>query len=164
MGALKDSLLVEYDHEMAATRKLLERVPGNKLAWAPHEKSRSLGGLATHLSAIPAWGHRILSSLSFDLAGAWPLAEGTTSVPEILAAFDRSSASTRASMNMTDPEYLAMWTLTRGEQEIFALPRISAFRTFVLYHMVHHRGQLGVYLRLNDVAVPPVYGPTADEG
>ena len=164
MGTLKDSLLVEYDHEMAATRRLLERVPEDKLHWAPHERSRSLGDLATHLSAIPTWGYAILNALSFDLEGAWPEADAKASLSDILAEFDRSAAKTRASMHKTDPEYLARWALTRGDQEVFTMPRISAFRTFVLYHLVHHRGQLSVYLRLNDVAVPAVYGPTADEG
>ena len=164
MGALKDGLLVEYDHEMAATRRLLERVPEDKLRWAPHERSRSLGDLATHLCAIPTWGYAILNALSFDLEGRWPETIARTSVSEILAAFDESAAKTRTSMQKTDPEYLAMWALTRGDQEVFTMPRISAFRTFVLYHLVHHRGQLSVYLRLHDIAVPAVYGPTADEG
>jgi uncharacterized damage-inducible protein DinB len=164
VGALKDGLLVEYDHETAATRKLLERVPEDKLQWAPHERSRSIGDLATHLCAIPTWGYAILNTLTFDLEGAWPETIAGTSVSDILTAFDESSARTRTSMHKTDPEYLAMWALTRRDQEVFTMPRISAFRTFVLYHLVHHRGQLSVYLRLNDIAVPAVYGPTADEG
>jgi uncharacterized damage-inducible protein DinB len=163
VGALKDTLLVEYDHEMAATRRLLERVPGDKLDWSPHGKSRSLRDLAAHVCAIPAWGRAILETFTFDLAGQWPPAEAGTSLPEMLASFDRSSVATRSAMHKTDAEYLAVWALTRGEQEVFTLPRIAAFRTFVLYHLVHHRGQLSVYLRLNDVAVPAMYGPTADE-
>jgi uncharacterized damage-inducible protein DinB len=139
-------------------------MPEDKLHWAPHERSRSLGDLATHLCAIPAWGYAILNALSFDLEGTWPQADSKACLHDILAAFDQASARTRTSMHKTDPEYLAMWALTRGDQEVFTMPRISAFRTFVLYHVVHHRGQLSVYLRLNGIAVPAVYGPTADEG
>ena len=164
MGTLKDILLVEYDHEMATTRKLLARVPEDQLQWAPHEKSRTLGVLAAHLCSIPTWGNLILNESSFDLAGGTPAPGAKASRQEILGAFDESSARTRASMNKTDPEYLALWALTRGRQEIFTMPRIAAFRTFVLYHIVHHRGQLSVYLRLHDIAVPAMYGPTADEG
>jgi uncharacterized damage-inducible protein DinB len=163
VGALKDSLLVEYDHETAATRKLLARIPGDKLHWTPHERSRSLGDLAAHVCAIPAWGPAILDSFSFDVGANWPPAVHRTTVTDILSGFDQAAAATRASMQKTDAEYLAMWALTRGDQEIFTLPRISAFRTFVLYHLVHHRGQLSVYLRLNDVPVPALYGPTADD-
>jgi uncharacterized damage-inducible protein DinB len=163
VGALKDSLLVEYDHETAATRKLLERIPADKLQWTPHEKSRTLGDLAAHVCAIPAWGPAILDAFSFDLGAEWPGPVQTATVGGLLEAFDHAAAATRASMQKTDAEYLAMWALTRGDQELFTLPRISAFRTFVLYHLVHHRGQLSVYLRLNDVPLPALYGPTADD-
>ena len=162
--AIKDGLLTEYDHEMGTTRKLLDRVPDAKLAWKPHPKSMSLGGLATHLSNLPNWGGTILNELSFDLAYAPPNVEEKSSHAEILAAFDTSSKRTRAWLDKTDPELLAPWSLTRGGQEIFTLPRVTAFRTFILYHIVHHRGQLSVYLRLNDIAVPAIYGPSADEG
>ena len=161
---IKDGLLAEYDHETATTRKLLERVPEDKLPWAPHARSMSLGGLATHLANIPNWGGIILTQLSFDLSGAPPNLETKTCRADILAFFDESVKRTRAAMDKSDPEYLAAWALRRGGQEMFSMPRIAAFRTFVLYHMVHHRGQLSVYLRLNDVPVPAIYGPTADEG
>ena len=162
--SLKDGLLVEFDHEMATTRKLLERLPDDKLSWKPHAKSMSLGGLGTHLGNIPHWSSAILEKLSFDLAESPPhLAEKTTRA-DILTLFDDASRTTRAAMDKTDAEYLAVWSLKRGGQEMFSLPRIAAFRTFVLYHIVHHRGQLSVYLRLNDIPVPPIYGPTADEG
>jgi len=162
--AIKDGLLVEYDHEMGTTRKLLERIPDDKLAWQPHAKSMSLAGLATHLSNLPNWGATILSDLSFDLAEAPPSLDAKGSRAEILAAFDAASGRTRAALDKTDAELTAPWSLRRGSHEIFTLPRAAAFRTFVLYHVVHHRGQLSVYLRLNDVPVPAIYGPSADEG
>src|SRR5262249_47760283 len=101
---------------------------------------------------------------SFDLASAPPNLTAKGSRAEVLAFFDENVRRTRASLDKTDAELAARWTLTRGTQEIFSMPKVAAFRTFVLYHMVHHRGQLSVYLRLNDVAVPPIYGPSADEG
>jgi uncharacterized damage-inducible protein DinB len=162
--AIKDGILAEYDHEMGTTRKLLERVPDDKLAWRPHPKSMSLAGLATHLSNLPNWGATILTDLSFDLAEAPPNLEEKSSCADILAAFDASARRTRVALDKTDPELLAPWSLRRAGQEVFTLPRVAAFRTFVLYHVVHHRGQLSVYLRLNDVSIPAIYGPTADEG
>jgi uncharacterized damage-inducible protein DinB len=162
--ALKDGLLAEYDHEIATTRKLLERLPDDKLSWKPHDRSMSLGGLATHLGSIPTWGTTILDDPFFDLAGSPSSAEAKSSTAAILALFDESARQTRAAMDKTDPEYLSMWALKRGGQEMFSMPRLNAFRSFVLYHLVHHRGQLSVYLRLNDIPVPAIYGPSADEG
>jgi uncharacterized damage-inducible protein DinB len=161
---IRDALLADYDHEMGTTRRLLERLPEDKLPWKPHEKSMSLGGLATHLTTIPQWGGIILNAPSFDLAAAPPSAAEKTTLAEILASFDQARSQTRAWMDKTDAEYSSMWSLKRGGQEIFSMPRVAAFRSFVLHHLIHHRGQLSVYLRLNDVPVPAIYGPSADEG
>jgi uncharacterized damage-inducible protein DinB len=162
--AIRDALLADYDHEMGTTRRLLERLPDDKLGWKPHEKSMSLGGLATHISHIPEWAGAILNELSFDLAGPPPPAPEQTSRAGILAAFDATRARTRSWMDKSDAEYNALWTLKRGGHQVFSVPRVGAFRSFVLHHIIHHRGQLSVYLRLNDVAVPAIYGPSADEG
>jgi uncharacterized damage-inducible protein DinB len=162
--AIKDGLLAEFDHEMATTRKLLERLPEEKLSWKPHAKSMSLGGLATHLANLPHWGRTILNESSFDLGATPPNLQEKTSRADILAAFDDTTREARTSLNKTDAELMAPWALKRGGHEMFSLPRMAAFRTFVLYHIVHHRGQLSVYLRLNDVPVPAIYGPSADEG
>ena len=161
---IKDALLAEYDHEMGTTRKLLERLPDDKLAWRPHEKSMALGELASHLGNIPNWASTILNDASFDLAAAPPNQTPKASRAEILALFDDSTKKTRALMNKSDAEYMAPWSLKRGGQDMFSMPRFAAFRSFVLSHTIHHRGQLSVYLRLNEIPVPPIYGPTADEG
>jgi len=162
--ALKDTLLAEFDHEMGTTRRLLERIPDAQLGWKPHDKSMTFAGIATHLSNLPNWGTTILNDASYDLAAGPPNLTAGESAAAILANFDTASAKTRASLDKTDAELNAQWKLTRGDQEMFSLPRAVAFRMFVLYHLVHHRGQLSVYLRLNDIPVPAIYGPTADEG
>ncbi|HKT81200.1 MAG TPA: DinB family protein [Vicinamibacterales bacterium] len=162
--AIKDGLLAEFDHEMAATRKLLDRIPDEKLAWKPHDKSYSMGGLATHLASLPNWTATILEQLSFDMADAPPRPADRTSRSEILGLFDSTVAAARKIMDKSDAEYTAPWSLKRGNQELFTIPRVAAFRSWVLSHSIHHRGQLSVYLRLNDLPVPAIYGPSADEG
>ena len=162
--AIRDALLADYDHEMGTTRKLLERLPDDKLSWKPHAKSMSLGGLATHLCNLPHWGGTILNDASFDLADAPPNLAEKTSRADILASFDETRARTRGWMDKSDAEYNAPWTLKRSGKQMFTLPRVAAFRSFVLHHVIHHRGQLSVYLRLNDVLIPSIYGPSADEG
>ena len=162
--ALKDTLLAEFDHEMGTTRRLLERLPDGQLGWKPHEKSMTLGGLATHLSNLPNWGTTILNDASYDLAAGPPNLTAAESRADILSFFDTTVAKTRAALDKSDAELGTQWKLRRGDHEIFSMPRTAAFRTFVLYHSVHHRGQLSVYLRLNNIPVPAIYGPTADEG
>jgi len=161
--AIKDSLLAEFDHEMGTTRRLLERLPNDRFAWRPHDKSMALGELATHLSNLPTWGAVILKERSFDLAEAPPPLAAKTSTADVLAAFDDTVRATREQMDRLDIEYTAPWTLRRAGQEVFTLPRMAAFRTFVINHTIHHRGQLSVYLRMNGVPLPSIYGPTADE-
>ena len=160
---IRDTLLTEFDHEMAATRKLVERVPDDRLAWKPHEKSYSLGGLATHLSNLLLWAGSILNEDSFDLAVELPRNAEITSRAELLSRFDANSKRVRGWMDKTDAEYGGRWSLKRGGQELFSMPRVVAFRSFVVNHMIHHRGQMTVYLRHNDVPLPALYGPTADE-
>jgi len=162
--AVKDGLLAEYDHEMGTTRKLLERLPDDRFSWKPHEKSMTLGGLSTHLANLPYWGDLILNRPLFDIAEAPPNLQPKASRAEVLAFFDERVKATRNWLDKTDAELVAPWTLKRGGQQMFTMPRIAAFRSFVLSHSIHHRGQLSVYLRLNDVPVPAIYGPTADEG
>jgi uncharacterized damage-inducible protein DinB len=161
--ALKDGVLAEFDHETGTTRKLLARVADDKLAWKPHDRSRTMGALAMHLAHLPHWGDIILNHTAIDLADYPPMTNEKKSRAELLDYFDGKVRLARAALDKTDAELVAPWTLRRSGQEMFTLPRIAAFRTFVLYHSAHHRGQLSVYLRLNDIPVPSIYGPTADE-
>jgi uncharacterized damage-inducible protein DinB len=163
---IAESLLPEYDHELATTRRLLERVPEAEFGWKPHEKSMSLGQLAGHVANIPWWLSATLDAPFYDVKVGDR--EATLAAPEsrevMLREFDEKVKRARASLaKATDAELAAPWTLKSGGHEIFSLPRITAVRTFVMNHMIHHRGQLSVYLRLKDVPLPPMYGPTADE-
>jgi uncharacterized damage-inducible protein DinB len=160
---IADALLAEFDHEMISTRKVLERVPDDKREWKPHPKSFSLGALATHVSNLPMWGTETLSKTEFDLTGN-PTTPALTSTADILAAFDRNVAAARAALvGKSDAELAAMWSLRRNGKTIFSMPRTAIWRSFVMSHVIHHRAQLTVYLRLLDVPVPSLYGPSADE-
>ncbi|MDX6613257.1 MAG: hypothetical protein QOD75_2443 [Blastocatellia bacterium] len=164
---LSDTLLPEWDHEMANTRKTLERVPTEKLDWKPHEKSSAMGALATHLANIPTWAIHTLTKESLDLAPVGeppPRSELLKSTAEILATFDKNVTSGREAIAAaSDEEFFKPWALLHGGNQILAMPKMAVLRGFVMSHNIHHRAQLGVYLRLNDVAVPSIYGPSADE-
>lgn len=161
---IRPLLLAEFDHEMAVTRRLLERCPAN-FDWTPHQKSYSLGGLATHLARLPHWGERILSNDSFDLVlDHRPQDPPYLSLAEVLDTFDRNVRAVRGQLTaLSEAELAAPWELRKSGQKLMTLPRLSAFKTMVVNHTVHHRGQLSVYLRLLDVPLPPIYGPSADE-
>lgn len=162
--ALNQALLPEFDHEMQSTRRTLERVPEDKLGWKPHQKSMSLGGLATHLATINHWVDATIGMDSFDVAGVPPTPE-LKSRAEILAMFDQNAANARKAIAAADDAQLMKpWSLLSSGKAVFTLPRIAVLRSFILNHTIHHRGQLSVYLRLNDVPVPSIYGPSADEG
>jgi uncharacterized damage-inducible protein DinB len=160
---LVDALLPEFDHEMTTTRKLLERVPDDKFAWKPHDKSMSLGQLANHVATIPSWGGVTLAQSEFDLA-ANPQAPPATSRADILSTFDGHVATTRAVLvGYADEAMAAPWALKHGASTLFSMPRAGVWRGFVMSHLIHHRAQLGVYLRMQDIALPATYGPSADE-
>jgi uncharacterized damage-inducible protein DinB len=164
--AIKDALLPEYDHELATTRRLLERVPDAELGWRPHVKSFTLGELAGHVANIPFWCTTTVQTtvLDLDTLGDAAKIKAPESTAAMLAAFDKSVAEARNALaGCGDSEMMAPWTLKAGGQEIFTLPKVAAIRSFVMNHLIHHRGQLSVYLRLKDVPLPPIYGPTADE-
>lgn len=162
--SLAQSLLPELDHEMSGTRRVLERVPLERYDWAPHAKSFSLGRLANHLAGLPRWGSIALTTKEFDLAQGGTAPSDFRTREELVAGFDRNLAATRTALAGTSDEALhEAWTLRNGTHPIFTLPRLAALRNLVLNHNVHHRGQLTVYLRLLDVPVPGLYGPSADE-
>src|SRR5579871_2608868 len=127
--AIKDGLLAEFDHETATTRKLLERLPDDRLAWTPHDRSMTFGALATHITELPRWADAILNQTRFDLAAMPAAAPPAGSRSAILAAFDAHVTTARAMLDRTDAELSAYWTLRRGDQEIFTMPRATAFRT-----------------------------------
>ncbi len=161
---IADALLPEFDHEMNVTRKLLERVPEDRFDWKPHQKSMSLGQLAQHVATIPRWGDVTLSRTEFDL-GSQPAPAAMTSRAELLEAFDQHVGNARAALSgKGDGELTAAWTLKRNGSTLFSMPRTSVWRMFVMSHIIHHRAQLGVYLRMHDVPLPSIYGPSADEG
>ena len=162
--AFTDALLPEFDHEMANTRKTLERVPDDKLGWKPHPKSSSMGQLASHIVNMLGWTTSTIEQDSYDLATS-PQPPEHQSRKEILENFDKNAAAARASIAKSSDEHLKQpWSLLRGGQAIFTQPRIGLLRGFIINHVIHHRAQLGVYLRLNDIPVPSIYGPSADEG
>lgn len=154
--------LAEFDQEMATTRRLLERVPGDKGQWKPHEKSFPLGHLAQLVSGMPGWITQTLLKPDIDLmSGAGYSYEETET---LLAIFDRNVTEAREALaSVVGSELDAPWSLKRGEVVLFTLPRREVVRQH-LNHLIHHRGQLTVYLRLLDVPIPSIYGPTADEG
>jgi len=165
---ISESILPEFDQEMAHTRKTLERVPDDKLAWKPHPKSFAMGPLAQHLATMVGWTKETMTMDSFDYAppGAPPYQPPPiTSSKDLLDTFDKGAAAARATIvGASDEHMLKPWSLLAGGKTIMTMPRVTVLRTFVMNHCIHHRAQLGVYLRLNDIPVPSIYGPSADEG
>jgi uncharacterized damage-inducible protein DinB len=161
--SLKQLALGDLNHELGTTRKLLERVPEEHLAWKPHEKSMTLGGLALHVATIPSWVTRVLAADHFDLATATRNPPPST-LREIMDAFEDRVTSMRQALDAADDAALTQpWQLRRGEQVLQSMPRLAVIRAMAINHMIHHRAQLSVYLRLLNVPLPPMYGPTADE-
>ena len=159
-----DAILNEIELEAANTRKMLERAPQEKFAWQPHAKSMTLCGLVSHIAEIPTWVKPILEQdeLVIDLEKYVP--PSYASVAELLQRFDKNIGEAKEAMaGQSDERLMGLWRLKVGEQSVFELPRVAVLRGMILSHSVHHRGQLSVYLRLNDVPLPPLYGPTADE-
>lgn len=163
---ITELLLPELDRELAGTRKTLERVPEAKAAWKPHPKSYSLGDLAVHVATLPYWGVVTCRDTGFDYTEevAKQLARKFEGTKALLAMFDANAAAARQELlKMGDADWSVPWTFKYQGQVVFTKPRYETFRTDTLNHLVHHRAQLTVYLRLNDVPLPNLYGPTADE-
>jgi uncharacterized damage-inducible protein DinB len=162
---IAESLLPEFDREMGLTRRVLERVPDGQFGWKPHDKSMTLGRLAEHLTEMPMWLAVTIKESGIDAAGTRPPDYRSPDTrTAVLTAFDRNVADARAALTgRTDAELMAPWTLKNHGKEVFTMPKVAVIRGFVLNHMIHHRGQMSVYLRLQNVPVPSVYGPSADE-
>jgi uncharacterized damage-inducible protein DinB len=165
--ALTEALLPEFDQEMATTRKLLERVPEARLAWKPHEKSGSMGWLAGHLATLPDWAVTTIKQTSFDITPngvAHKLPPPPKTSKELLDVFDTNVRAARSALaGASDADLAQAWSLLSNGQTLFTMPRSTCLRFWVMNHMIHHRAQLGVYLRLNNIPLPAVYGPSADE-
>jgi len=156
-------LLPEFDHEMANTRKLLECVPDGKFDYKPHDKSMTLGQLAGHVAEIPSYGSATILLERLDMKGDEKPFH-PTSRTEILERFDKNVAETRAAIaGVSDEDLAKIWSFSFAGREVFSMPRIAVLRAMMLSHLIHHRAQLGVYLRMNSVEFPGMYGPSADE-
>jgi uncharacterized damage-inducible protein DinB len=166
--SIAKSLIPEFDHEMASTRKALERLPEDKLEFKPDPKSMSLGRLAGHITEMIGWGGMTLQTESLDIApgGKQEFAALTaTSRKQVLAEFDKNAAGTRAALeSATDENMMKEWKLMANGVVMISMPKVAVMRTMILNHIIHHRGQLTVYFRLTGVSVPALYGPSADEG
>jgi len=159
-----DALIAELESESEATRRLLDRVPADKLGWKPHTRSMTLGQLAFHVATLPAAIGSFLALDELDAAGVDFQAEQPESKDAILAGFDESLGAAKealGALGQSDP--MAPWTLRVGDQEVFTIPKVGLARSLMLNHLYHHRGQLTVYLRVLDVPLPVTYGATADE-
>jgi uncharacterized damage-inducible protein DinB len=163
---IAELLLPEVDQEMATTRRVLERVSDARLAWKPHDKSWSMGDLASHIVNMIKWTDVTMNATEFDMGTVPPeqMNPAAASRTQLLEWFDANAAAARAAMQKSDDDYFVSWSLKQGGQVIFTMPRYTCIRSFFLNHVVHHRAQLSVYLRLNDIPVPAMYGPSADEG
>lgn len=161
--AINNGLLGELDYEAISTRKMLERIPADKFDWKPHEKSMTMGELANHIADMFSWYKTTLETDELDFAAGYENPNAKTA-EELTALFDKNLADAKESLQKAEAEVFAKnWTLRSGEHILFTMPKMSTLRTFVVNHIVHHRGQLAVYLRLNDIPVPSIYGPSADE-
>lgn len=164
--SLNQALLAEFENEMQTTRKCLASVPTEKMGWTPHEKSMSMGNLASHIADMVGWTSEIIANDVMDIApdGAPAPARVASSSAELLEKFDKNLAAGIAAIaGASDETMFHEWTFKFGGKPLMTLPRIASLRGFVLSHIIHHRGQLSVYLRLNDIPVPSIYGPSADD-
>ena len=162
--SVSQTLFAEFDQEMTNTRKLLERVPEGNWDYKPHPKSMTLGRLATHIAEIPHWAQTVIKDSVFEMPSGPYVPKTAASREDLLKTFDGHVAAARALVSaVSDAELTATWTMKAGGQEVMSLPKAMVWRTMVMNHAIHHRGQLSVFLRENDVPIPSIYGPSADE-
>jgi len=161
---IRQGLANEIRHEGGQTKKMLERIPMDKFGWKPHEKSREIGPLAIHVAQTPAWTSRILAAEDFDMLTFKRVTPEIKSVDDLVKVSESNIQKAVDDLQKaSDEDMMQMWTFKRGDQVIFSLPRVAAIRAFAMNHLVHHRGQLSVYLRLLNIPVPGMYGASADE-
>jgi uncharacterized damage-inducible protein DinB len=163
--SMNQALLPEFDQEMANTRKTLERIPDSTMGWKPHPKSFPMGTLALHVAQLPGWIPVTIGKDELEIGDGpgYPPPEDNRQ-KALLELFDKNVAEARAALaGASDETLIKPWTLIVRGQKAFSMPKIAVLRSFVMNHIIHHRAQLGVYLRLNDVAVPGLYGPSADD-
>jgi len=167
MSFLK-AAIQEFESEAATTRRVLERIPDDKFSWKPHPKSMSMGELASHIAELSDWVEGSIVADEFDMhppGGEMMKTPVFTTNADLLKAYDANVAKAKAALAGTDDaKLLEIWKLKKGGESIMEMPREVVIRYWVLNHMAHHRGQMSVYLRLNDIPVPSIYGPSADEG
>lgn len=162
--SIREIALGDLAQELATTRRMLERVPTEHLGWKPHEKNFTLGHMAAHIANLLSWGPMILETDDLDISGPFPERDEPTSTEQILAEFDTNAKQLTEALEAADDEtLLGAWALKAGDEVFVSMPRIANLRSWVANHLIHHRAHLGMYLRLLDVPVPPVYGPSADE-
>ena len=161
--SLSAALLPEFDQEMANLRRTLERVPDDKFGYKPHPKSNTMGWLANHLANLAGWPVVTMKQDGLDFTPDFKLPEGKTT-QEVLEIFDKNVVEARAAIAAgSDEDMMKNWTLSSQGKVFFTMPRIACLRTMAMNHIIHHRAQLTVYLRMNDLPVPALYGPSADE-
>jgi uncharacterized damage-inducible protein DinB len=154
----------QFEHEMQSTRNILSRVPEADFAWKPHEKSYSLGQLASHIAEIPSWVPVTVGQDEFVINPGEYKPWHAKDSKDLVETFDKNvAAATGQLAGLADDKLTTIWTMKSGDRVLFQMPRIAVLRAFILSHLIHHRGQLTVYLRLRDIPVPQTYGPTADE-
>jgi len=163
--SIAQSMLPEFDHEMANTRTTLERIPMDKLEWKPDPKSMSLGRLAGHITEMVGWGTETLATESMDMNPGDYKPFEITSKEQLLGDFDKNAQGLRAALSSAkDEDLMKVWTLKMSGNPLFSMPKVAVIRSMIMNHIIHHRAQLTVYYRLNGVPVPALYGPSADEG
>ena len=164
-GNISAALIAEMEQEASTARKCLERVPAEKFDWKPHEKSMSFGRLASHVADMFGWTPATLQQPELDFAKFDFKPFEPTTTEALVEYLDKNVAEAIETLrNTPDAAFMENWTMRNGEQIYFTMPKIAVMRSFVMNHIIHHRGQLTVYLRLNDIPVPSIYGPSADEG
>ena len=162
---IASALVAELEHEARVTRTVLERVPAEKFDWKPHEKSMAFGALAGHIAEMIGWTQGIMEHPELDFAKMDYKPFEPKSTEDLVEYFDKNAGEAIETLkNSSDAQFMETWTMKNGEKVYFTLPKVAVMRSFVMSHIIHHRGQLSVYLRLNDISVPSIYGPSADEG